>query len=376
MKKVILFGLTAAMLLYGIYFFECKANRICPPPPDNQPQKTEEEAAQQSSNQVEINDPPAPLKNENTTRVMKYLKEIYGKKILAGQHLSEGLPEIDAIYQITGRKPALLGFDFMDCSPSRGERGAKGIDLKPVIDWWRDGGLVTFCWHWNAPMGLIDKEPDRQWYRGCYTEATTFNFAKGTANPDSKEYRLLIRDIDAIASELKKLQKEGVCVIWRPLHEASGGWFWWGSQGPEPYKQLWRIMYERLTNYHKLHNLIWVWNGEQPDWYPGDDVVDIVGIDYYGDKHDYSPRADEFRAAQTYPDTYKMVALTETGVIPDPDALLRTGAKWLWYMTWCSECVLKRDNRSYSEEYTESWMLKKVYQHEAVITKDELPRFY
>ncbi|KPU45253.1 mannan endo-1,4-beta-mannosidase [Oxobacter pfennigii] len=311
----------------------------------------------------------------NMIKVMKYLKSIYGSKVLSGQHISQDLLEVDAIYKVTGKKPALIGFDFMDSSPSRVKYGANGTDIKRAVRWWNEGGLVTFCWHWNAPAGLINKRPDKQWYRGFYTEATTFNFAKGIRNVESEEYRLMIRDMDAIAEELKKLQKAGVPILWRPLHEASGGWFWWGSRGPEPYKKLWRIMYERFTNYHGLDNLIWVWNGEHQDWYPGDDVVDIVGIDFYGLKHDYSPRQEEFKVAEAYSGAHKMVALTETGVIPDPELMLKTGAKWLWYLTWSEELVLADDKKSYSEEYTEAWMLKKAYLHETVITRDELPSF-
>lgn len=313
--------------------------------------------------------------HHNKEKLMKYFKDIYGQKILSGQHVSKDLMEVEVIHKVTGKKPAILGFDFMDYSPSRVERGAQGIQTEQAIQWWREGGMITFCWHWNAPMGLIDRGPDKYWYNGCYTRATTFNFANGVNDPASQEYRLMIRDIDAIAAELKKIQQEGAPVLWRPLHEASGGWFWWGSQGPEPYKKLWRIMYERLTNYHRLDNLIWVWNGEDPGWYPGDDVVDIVGRDFYGDKRDYSPRAEEFKKVETYADTDKMVALTETGVLPDPDLLRKTGAKWLWFMIWSEVFVLDEAQKEYSEEYNEAHMLKKVYQHDYVITRDELPRF-
>jgi mannan endo-1,4-beta-mannosidase len=45
-------------------------------------------------------------------------------------------------------------------------------------------------------------------------------------------------------------------VLWRPLHEADGAWFWWGAKGPKIFKKMWRIMYDRLTNYHQLHNLL------------------------------------------------------------------------------------------------------------------------
>lgn len=312
---------------------------------------------------------------QNREKLMQYFKDIYGKKILSGQHISRGLMEVEAIYAVTGKKPAMLGLDFMEYSPSRVERGTRGDASEKALQWWREGGIITFCWHWNAPMGLIDRGPDKYWYNGYYTKATTFDFAKGVNNPESREYQLLIRDIDVIAAELKKLQKEGVPVLWRPLHEASGGWFWWGSKGPKPYKKLWRLMYDRLTNYHRLDNLIWVWNGEDSDWYPGHNLVDIVGRDFYGAKRDYSPRKEEFRKVQRYAGKRKMVALTETGVVPDPDQLKKTRSKWLWFMVWSEGFVLKGEQPKYSEEYTEVGMLKMVYHHDYVITRDELPRF-
>jgi mannan endo-1,4-beta-mannosidase len=67
-----------------------------------------------------------------------------------------------------------------------------------------------------------------------------------------------MKDIDTIAVQLKKLQSKGIPVLFRPLHEAEGGWFWWGAQGPEPCKKLWRILYQRLTHHHRINNLIWM----------------------------------------------------------------------------------------------------------------------
>lgn len=79
-------------------------------------------------------------------------------------------------------------------------------------------------------------------------------------------YTLLIKDIDTIAVQLKKLQDNGVPVLFRPLHEAEGKWFWWGAQGPEPAKKLYKIVFDRLTRVHKLQNLVWVWNSVAKDW--------------------------------------------------------------------------------------------------------------
>lgn len=60
-----------------------------------------------------------------------------------------------------------------------------------------------------------------------------------------------------------------------------GGWFWWGAQGPAPCKALYNLIYDRLTNYHKLNNLVWIWNSVAADWYPGDSTVDVLAYDSY-----------------------------------------------------------------------------------------------
>ena len=142
-------------------------------------------------------------------------------------------------------------------------------------------------WHWGAPVGLYDTE-EHPWYSGFYTDATDFNIADALSDTTNANYTLLMQDIDSIAAELSKLQSAGAPVVFRPLHEAEGGWFWWGAQGPEPCKELYRILYDRLTNMHELNNLIWLWNSIDPEWYPGDDVVDMVSSDVYAQGHGVS----------------------------------------------------------------------------------------
>lgn len=187
----------------------------------------------------------------------------------------------------------------------------------------------------------------------------------------SEEYYALVRDIDAISAQLAVLQEHHVTVLWRPLHEAAGGWFWWGAKGAEPCKWLWRLMYERQTDYHKLNNLIWVWNGQAGDWYPGDDVVDMIGTDIYVEKHDYSPQTDMLlKTGAMAPN--KPVALTENGIVPDPELMDRDNAHWLWFGTWSREFVVDQAGQ-YDETYTEERMIKKVYESESVITLEELP---
>lgn len=70
-------------------------------------------------------------------------------------------------------------------------------------------------------MGLYDVA-GKEWWRGFYTDSTDFNIATAIGNPGSANYTLLLRDIDAIAKQLLRLQDAGVPVLWRPLHEAEG----------------------------------------------------------------------------------------------------------------------------------------------------------
>jgi hypothetical protein len=71
------------------------------------------------------------------------------------------------------------------------------------------------------------------WWDGFYTYGTTFNLAAALANTSSENYALLVYDMDVIAWKLLVLQAYNIPVIWRPLHEADGGWSWWGAYGPE-----------------------------------------------------------------------------------------------------------------------------------------------
>ena len=168
----------------------------------------------------------------------------------------------------------------MDYSPSRVEHGTVGTSIEEAITHADKGGIVSVLWHWNAPAGLYDTQ-EQPWWSGFYTEATDFNIATTLADPTGNNYTLIIRDIDAIAEELKRLQDANIPVLFRPLHEAEGRWFWWGAQGPEACIELWNLLHDRLTNHHGINNLIWIWNSVAEDWYPGPETVDILSADVY-----------------------------------------------------------------------------------------------
>jgi len=314
-----------------------------------------------------------PNANETTRRLMSYLADSYGKVILSGQYSDNGIMagEAGVIFMATGKRPAVLGMDLIEYSPSRAERGNTSATVERAIEADELGAIVTLCWHWNAPSEYI-RERDT-WYRAFYTSDTNISLAKIMNGEDPEGYDLLMRDIDVIAEQLKRLQDADVPILWRPLHEAAGGWFWWGASGKEPYIELWKLLYEKLTFEHELNNLIWLWNGESGDWYPGDDYVDIIGEDIYAGEHVYSSQINKFMEAVNYADTPKMVTLSENGTLIDPDLALRDGAMWGFWATWGGDFVTRGTLWLYSEKFTEEEMLIKVYNHDIVVTLEDLP---
>lgn len=310
---------------------------------------------------------------ENTKRVFSYMCDIYGTDFLSGQYCDMGQfgHENACIWKATGGKyPAVLGLDFIEYSPSRAANGSTSKATEYAKEFWENGGIVTFCWHWNVP----EKYLTDTWWKGFYKESTNIDLDAIMNGEDEEGMELLISDMDAIAEQLKILQEADVPVLWRPLHEASGGWFWWGDCEPESYIKLYQMMYERYTDYHGLNNLIWVWNGQDGDWYPGDEYVDIIGEDIYPGERVYTSQMNRYMKALDYTETNKMIVLSENGCLFDPDLAIRDGAMWGFFATWGGEFVSENETLNiYSEKYTEESMLKKVYEHEHVITLDELP---
>ncbi|KIM25651.1 carbohydrate-binding module family 1 protein [Serendipita vermifera MAFF 305830] len=303
-----------------------------------------------------------PNANAITKNLFKFIVSNYGKHIISGQ---QDVNSYNWVKTNIGKSPAILGVDMMDYSPGRVEYGASSNEVENAIAHHNNGGIVTFVWHWGAPSGLYNSA-SQPWYSGFYSEASSFNLGNALANTNGNDYKLLIRDIDAIATQLKRLQSAGVPVLWRPLHEAEGGWFWWGrNKDYTSCKKLWAIMYDRMTNYHGLNNLIWVWNSIASNWYPGDSTVDIVSADLYPSAGDHSPQTGSYNSLKSLVGDRKPVALSECGVIPDPAQMQSASAHWSWFCTWNGNFIQDGNYNSRS-------FLTSLYNSAWVLTLDEI----
>lgn len=291
--------------------------------------------------------------SKSAARLYDYICNTYGNAIISGQQESTWMGsdqyEFEYIYEKTGKYPAIRGLDYMGDD-------FEGVNRR-AAEWHDRGGIVTICWHCGSDFC-------GSWSECMETEISDWDKAltEGTA-----EYETLIAGMDKAAEALKELQEQDIPVLWRPFHEFDGGWFWWGKGGPENFKKLWIIMYDRYTKYHQLDHLIWVLgysgNGKDYDkWYPGDEYVDIIGADSYTD----GANENLYEALKELEIKKMPICFHECGRIPTVEQLQGKNAGWVWFMTWHTE---------YITDANDDADLKKIYNDEYVITLDELPEF-
>lgn len=339
-----------------------------------------------------LSDPEA---TPETQLLMNYLTEVYGNHIISGQQEiygggNDGNSELEFewIYNLTGKYPAIRGFDLMNYNPLYGwEDGT----TDRMINWVNNrGGIATASWHINVPRDFTSYQLGEfvDWKKATYKPTeTNFNTANAVV-PGTKEYQYVMMTIEDLAEQLLILQENNVPVIFRPYHEAEGNgglngegaWFWWASAGAEVYKQLWDQLYTELTETYGLHNLIWTYNSyvysTSPAWYPGDDQVDIVGYDKYNtiynryDGLSGVPNEDAissiFYQLVDLTDGTKMVAMTENDTVPSVQNLTEEKAGWLYFCPWYGEHLM-------SSAFNYPATLTTIYQSDYVITLDELP---
>ncbi|MBT3383268.1 MAG: hypothetical protein HN778_09495 [Prolixibacteraceae bacterium] len=275
-----------------------------------------------------------PDATEETRALYRFLKLQFGERIISGQTTSY----FTELKNLAGKTPMINNEDLKSYTEGYPYKWSGGhvfgaVDdgrVNRLIEWYNSTngkGIVAFQWHWHSPTG------GEAGTNTFYTEYTDFDIRLAVI-PGTEEYDLIIRDIDAIALQLKKFQDANIPVIFRPLHEAGGGWFWWGAKGSEPCKKLYDIIFERIKNHHQIHNLIWVWSTPETDWYPGNDKVDIIGHDSYPGAFNYGPQKASFDKLFNLTNGEKLIAMTENGPIPDPGECFELDAPWLWFMSW------------------------------------------
>lgn len=321
-------------------------------------------------------------------KVYAFLREQAGKKMLSGVQsggTANNNERLETLYSKTGKHPALAGYDYIFIQYSPTPQGWDWVvnynDISAAKEQWDKNGLVSFMWHWNAPTSEAawKKGKDEYNFEGYdfYCDKTNFDINRALTS-GTWENDFILQDIEKVAGYLKLLQQEGIPVLWRPLHEAAGNytlfgpngaWFWWGRGGAEACKKLWKLLRDKLEGEYGLDNLIWVWTldatqGAEKDyaaWYPGNDQVDIVGVDIYAD--DTNAKSRQYKAAVELSGGRKLVTVSECGNIPDPAKCLAADETWNWFLAW--------DLESYSLNTDSYW--KRLMSSDKVFTRENMP---
>lgn len=314
----------------------------------------------------------------NAKALYQYLCESYGKQVLLGQHDTIGTSaETDMIYKTTGKYPAIRFGDLMLATEK--DSITTDTEMNIAMDWASKDGIVGYMWHWAAP-------DDKREY---YADQTDFDIKKAVTKENiaelsledikklqkdgkvSKECVAVVQDIDTVSEKLSTLRDEGIAVLWRPLHEASNGDFWWGND-KEAYKWLWKLMYERQTKYHKLNNLIWVWSAQNADWYVGDEYCDVLSCDVYDDGNK-DAQVNIMLFLQSISKN-KPIAMSECGIFPDIQSIADEKAMWAFIGQWGGNYLMTDDGKLAEENNTAAELIK-MYNNNLTLTRDKLPDF-
>lgn len=234
------------------------------------------------------------------------------------------------VKSVTGSHPAVIGVDFSGFSGRSPEeiQRAKDAVRKTVIDTYDRGGVITAAWHFSNPVS----KGGFYWVDSLSLPAVKYIIPGGVAH---QQYKEILNGIGEWAYSLKGRNGSLAPVIFRPFHEFDGGWFWWGKPhaSREDFISLWRFTVSYLKDSLGVHNFIYVFSPDNRfntetaflERYPGNEWVDMVGMDNYGDmgrdRYDTAAAVRKLKIVSDFAEKAgKLAAFTETGLesIPNP----------------------------------------------------------
>jgi mannan endo-1,4-beta-mannosidase len=202
----------------------------------------------------------------------------------------EGRSDVKAV---AGEYPAVLGWDLgkIEFDEVKNLDGVPFVKIQQYIqETYNRGGISTISWHFNNPT-----DPTKStWDKADSTIKHIFDNKENL-----KRYKSWLDKVAVFLKNIKGQNGELVPVIFRPFHEHTGSWFWWGAGHctPEEYTKMWKFTVKYLQKKRKVHNLLIAYSTDKfnskehyLERYPGNDYVDLVGFDLY---HRNAPASNE-----------------------------------------------------------------------------------
>ena len=187
------------------------------------------------------------------------------------------------IKDVTKDYPDLYGWDLGGIEHQK-SNNIDGVPFKKMKNWIKEiydrGGVSTISWHMDNPLTMKNS-----W--------DTAPSSLRSILPNGEKHQLYLSWLDEAAQflgNLKGSDGKKIPILYRPFHELTGNWFWWckNNASAQEFKEIWRFTIHYLRETKKLNNLIIVYNTadfkskeEFLEYYPGDDVVDVLSFDKY-----------------------------------------------------------------------------------------------
>lgn len=286
-------------------------------------------------------EPTVPIAQQLLQNITHSTHTLLGMHDNIGGDIADGFATIT---QLCGIRPKILSMEFgFSAHPNEDYRRRPALfgKLKKAA---QEGVLLTLSWHQCNP--IVD-EPctfDHGVQQPLSNTAWAELLSEGSA--------LNIKwrgEMERLAVYLKLLQDAGIAVLLRPYHEANIPGFWWANADAKYSIQLWRQLHAYFVGDRGIHNVVWVWSvsfhtkywNRVAEYYPGDDVVDVVGVDIYPPQKDANP--DFARAWTTLKGIApsKPIALSEVSRLPSRQELQTR--RWAYVVPW-GKTMLFRDN--------------------------------
>jgi mannan endo-1,4-beta-mannosidase len=265
------------------------------------------------------------IRNQQTEKLFENLKKLSAEgKIMFGMANPTSIgyisgPKNNQIDQsdskdITGSHPAFHESDLMWYSDTT----FKKYDMEALRQAYKRGAVCGYCWHFRG-------RHSQEFYAkkdGKFTGDKDL-VKQIIASPDRASNDALDWFLNQLDNEVIPVFRElGFPLVFRPFHEMNGNWFWWGTDNctPEEYQKLFRITVDYLRK-NKINNLLIAWSVNVDvsfEHYPGNDYVDILGLDSYEPGIEPWNPMEKFIASLGQLTDYaakhqKVAALTETG---------------------------------------------------------------
>ena len=254
---------------------------------------------------ITCNNTPMPTDREATKETVKLyqnLLELQKAKMMFGHQdalayghgwfYEEGRWDVK---DVCGDLPAIYGWEIGHLELGDAY-SLDSVHFDNIQNWiklvYERGGINTISWHLRNPLT-----------GGSSWDVSSKKVVKAIL-PRGEKHELFKAYLDKLAEFLLALKADDgtyIPILFRPFHEHTGSWFWWGKDlcSAEDYKALWQFIIEYLQDYKGIHHLLYIYSSDGIDTpaeylerYPGDDLIDVFGFDLYDRGGDYTIRLE------------------------------------------------------------------------------------